>query len=103
VPLHAALRFTPLTHTRQSLAKALITERLEQIVHRAHLERLQGVGVIGGHKDDHGQIDWIQYTRQLHAVESIDQNGMDASRLRGEVRVSLSKEVDLPGRRHQGA
>ena len=38
-------------HARQRLAKTLLIERLEQVVDRAHLERLESVGVVG--RDEH--------------------------------------------------
>ena len=60
--------------SRERLAKALLVERLQQIIHRAHFERLERVGVVGCDENQGGQLRRLQGARQVDAIQRIHLN-----------------------------
>jgi len=71
--LHVALVMLR-TYPGERLAEALLVERLQQIVHRAHLEGLERVGVIAGHEHDRRQMLRLQRAREVDAVQRVHLN-----------------------------
>ena len=53
--VRAALRL-PRAHPRECLAEALLIERLQQVIDRADLERLERIGVVSGHEHQRRQL-----------------------------------------------
>ena len=68
-------RLQPHARPRQRLGQPLLAERLQQVVHRVHLERAQRVLVVGGREDHrHLTADQLQHLeavqlRHLHVEE----------------------------------
>src|ERR1700729_1084279 len=55
--------------SRESLAKALLVEGLQQIIHRTHFECLERVGVVGRHEDQGRELRWLQGASEVDAIQ----------------------------------
>ena len=59
---------------RERLAKALLIEGLQQIIHRADFECLERVRIVGGDENQGRQLRRLQGARQIDAVQRVHLN-----------------------------
>ena len=69
----------------QRLMKALVVERLQEIIESVHVERLQGELVVGGDEYHHGGIQPVERGQQLEAGQPWNLNVQ-----KQEIRVQLA-------------
>ena len=94
--VEAAGRLVAAAHARHGRLEARIVEGLEQVVDRAHLERLERVVVVGGDEHDQRQRLRVERARQCHAghrvhldVEEQQLRRLAPDRLEGRARVAV--------------
>ena len=68
LPIRRAFGVASTPHLRERAAQALLVERLEQVIDRAHFERLERELIVGRDEHDEGQGPGIERARELEAT-----------------------------------
>ena len=71
LPLASALRLPAAPNPLDCAMKALVIEWLQQVIHRADVERLEGILIVSGDEDDERQGIGIERASQRHPIERV--------------------------------
>ncbi len=95
-PVEGAVRLVTAAHARERRLEARVIEWLQQVVHRAHLERFQRILIVSGHEHDERQSERVERARQreprhgVHLdVEEQQLRGLLADGLQGGARIPV--------------